>query len=330
MKKLFLSLVALVMATMSYAQTKLVATLSQGDNVEMFYGAGAFESAYNAAQSGDVITLSGGEFTGFTITKAVTIRGAGIDASIPTRISNNMIINVPKSDTCRFSMEGVRFSKYLYLYGTCIEPYFLKCLFSAVYFYSSGDYNASSIKDAMFVNCKFTSSLSMYGSTTAKFSHCYIHNYSVGRDYSCKAQFLNCVIRGNISAFYRSTLVNSILIDTSELRLPAETVAMNCTAIGNDSPYSNMQGSDISCSTSTYAKVFKSYKGAYSDSQTFELTEEAATELLGTDGTQIGLYGGQYPYNSTPAYPRITKLNVAKQSTADDKLSVDIEVSATE
>ena len=67
MKKLFLSLVALVMATMSYAQSKLVATLTHGDKVTMYDGASAFKKAYNAAQSGDVITLSGGSFSGVTI-----------------------------------------------------------------------------------------------------------------------------------------------------------------------------------------------------------------------------------------------------------------------
>lgn len=345
MKKLFLSLVALVMATMSYAQSKLVATLTHGDKVTMYDGASAFKKAYNAAQSGDVITLSGGSFSGVTISKAVTIRGTGIDETVPTEISS-MGINIPENDTCRFSIEGVRI-EHGYFYGSCSEPYFIKCKFSEVSFYDGDSYSASSIKDATFVNCKFEKSLTVYGSTTAKLSHCYVHSYSNGgyRNYDPgKAEFLNCIIRGDLNQFRRSSFVNSILIGNDSSTLPGETLAMNCTAFSaedgvfdyqtvvyfNDEIYAYMQGSEISCSTSTCEEVFKSYRGRYSDSETFELTEDATTKFLGTDDTQIGLYGGKYPYNSTPAYPRITKLNVAKQSTADDKLSVDIEVSAAE
>lgn len=351
MKKLFLSLVALMMATMSYAQSMLVATLSHGDKVKMYYGAGAFESAYNAAASGDVITLSGGSFTGFTITKAITVRGTGIDASTPSRISSNMKINIPASDTCRFSMEGIRFgdNTYLYLYGSCIEPYFIKCKFYDVTFSDgNSNYSSSSIKDVSFVNCKITNCLNLWGSTTAKFWHCFVNGYSNDDNYSSKAQFINSVIQGErFSYFKRSSFVNSILcvrygwsnFYTSYAILPTETEAMNCVAFfydyssnsyKNSNIYSYMQGRQISCSTSTFEDVFKDYRGTNPSSQTFELTDEAKTKFLGTDSTEIGLYGGEYPYNSTPAYPHITKLNVAKQTTVDGKLSVEIEVSAAE
>ena len=79
-----------------------------------------------------------------------------------------------------------------------------------------------------------------------------------------------------------------------------------------------------------FAKVFKNFTGNYSDSQTFELAESAKTAYLSTDGTQVGMYGGVLPYDSTPSFPQITKMNVAKKTTADGKLSVEIEVSAAE
>jgi hypothetical protein len=93
-----------------------------------------------------------------------------------------------------------------------------------------------------------------------------------------------------------------------------------------------MQGSQVDCfSVNSYSSVFKSYSGLYSDSQTFDLTDEAKTKYISTDGTtEIGLYGGQNPYTPTPLYPRISKMNVAKQATADGKLSVEIEVDAAQ
>lgn len=356
MKKLFLSMVALMMATLSYAQDVLVATLNHEDNITMYYGIYAFSSAHNAAVSGDIITLSGGAFKGdFTITKAVTVRGTGIDAPNSTCISSKLEINIPESDTNRFSVEGVRFDDQTVLYGSFSNPCFLKCQFYSVLFENSSS-KYSYIKDALFVNCKITGYLHLYGANTALFSHCYIYAYS--SDFgSSKAQFCNCVLYGSFDKYNRSSFVNCILCYTGNCDpLPSECSAMNCTAIYRYhydyyavggahfsadeykyNVYTNMQGNQVSCSSSTYEAMFKGFgeepRNAYKffeSSNTFELTDEAKTKFLGTDGTEVGLYGGKYPYDSTPAYPHITKFNVAKQATADDKLSVEIEVSATE
>lgn len=52
--------------------------------------------------------------------------------------------------------------------------------------------------------------------------------------------------------------------------------------------------------------------------------------MKGTDGTEVGIYGGSLPYDPTPTNPQITKFNVASKTTADGKLSVDIEVKSAE
>lgn len=79
-----------------------------------------------------------------------------------------------------------------------------------------------------------------------------------------------------------------------------------------------------------FEQLFKDFTGTYSRDQKFELCNEAKTKYLGTDGTEVGMHGGLLPYNSIPSYPRITKMNVANKTTADGKLSVEIEVSAVE
>ena len=81
----------------------------------------------------------------------------------------------------------------------------------------------------------------------------------------------------------------------------------------------------------SYTDVFKTLTvSSYNDSENFELTDEAKTTLLGIDGTQVGIYGGNMPFDSTPTNPQITKCNVAAKSTADGKLSVDITVNGAE
>lgn len=67
-----------------------------------------------------------------------------------------------------------------------------------------------------------------------------------------------------------------------------------------------------------------------SDDNDYKLTEEAKAIMKGTDGTEVGIYGGSLPYDPTPTNPQISKFNVAAKTTADGKLSVDIEVKSAE
>ena len=98
MKKLFLTLVlSIVSFGASFAQSSLVATLSHEGSTTAFYGAEALGNALNAAQNGDVITLSSGSFAAKNISKGVTIRGAGMsvgeNGALPTVLQGGFIIN---------------------------------------------------------------------------------------------------------------------------------------------------------------------------------------------------------------------------------------------
>ena len=77
MKKFLISLVMLLNLSVAglFAQGSLIATLSHGDSIAMYYGSYALRDALNAAESGDVISLSGGSFAAVDINKAVSIRG---------------------------------------------------------------------------------------------------------------------------------------------------------------------------------------------------------------------------------------------------------------
>lgn len=73
MKKLFLFVAGMLFAVTSFAQNTVVASLSHGTNVTYFYGADALKQAEPVAESGDIISLSGGTFNGTDITKAVSL-----------------------------------------------------------------------------------------------------------------------------------------------------------------------------------------------------------------------------------------------------------------
>ena len=113
MKKFFLSLVFLLSLTgATFAQSSLLATLSHGDEITVFYGPNAFKDAHNAAEHGDAISLSSGTFKAVDVTKAITLRGAGwerdtIKNTIPTKIEGDYEINISDSVPQRLTIEGI-------------------------------------------------------------------------------------------------------------------------------------------------------------------------------------------------------------------------------
>ncbi len=331
MKKLFISLVAaIVAATATFAQSTLVATLTHGENVTMYYGTYALRDAHNAAVSGDVINLSSGAFQAVEIKKAITLRGTGIDAQEPTFIVNDLYINIPTSDTGRLSMEGIRCGNTVYLKGTLTNAYFLKCQFSEMRCHTG---NTPTIKNAMLADCKIIDYMKLYGNSTFQFINSYVGWFENSSSNSA-ASFINCVVRpenNNPNYLSNSQLINCVIFTSNSdyytNKLPSASVGSNCVAIGYTELF-NYSPASTGNKKSTFAELFKTFKGNYSDSETFELTDAAKTKFLGTDGTQVGMYGGVLPYTSTPSYPQITKMNVASKTTADGKLSVEIEVSA--
>ena len=332
MKKFFLSLVvAMIGTTATFAQNTLVATLTHGDNISIYYGVNALREAHEAATSGDIINLSGGAFPAVDITKGITLRGAGIDAANPTYVNSNFTINIPEEETERILVEGIRFTETIQFIGRTSNAYFLKCQFSNVWIE-----NESFDKNMTFVNCKITSQFSNRGTSSFQFVNSYVANVMFHNDNS-SATFANCIIKPNIGYechfIKNSQLFNCIIdhsVDYNNTNPPSTTQATNCVVVNYWNVFYESQANTGCVGDVSYEDMFKDYTGTYSDEQTFELTDEAMTKYLGTDGTQVGMYGGVMPYSSTPTYPQITKMNVANKTTADGKLSVEIEVSAAQ
>ena len=94
-KKLLLTIIATLMVTCgTFAQNKLVATLKHEDSTKYFYGGTALQNAHDVAEVGDVITLSEGVFLETTISKAVTIRGAGMIRNAEKGLETTTIKNL--------------------------------------------------------------------------------------------------------------------------------------------------------------------------------------------------------------------------------------------
>lgn len=312
------------------AQSSLLATLNHEGTISTFYGATALQKAHAAAENGDVITLSSGTFLSVDITKAVTLRGAGmvLDAATqtePTVLANDFKITIADDVTERLTIEGV-YSNQKVSIVKLKNAMFLKDRMKYIYFNGS-DYG----KDLTFIHCRIAYRYegNSNSNNSATFQNCivsglYGNNYilhnsiikgddnSSGISLCYNSEYKNCIIANYLynDATGTSTYYNNLFIGTDASRLKSIPNSTNVTVNGKDDKIKNLLN--------------------YSDDNDYKLTDEAKAIMKGSDGTEVGLYGGSLPYDPTPTNPQISKFNVAAKTTADGKLSVDIEVKSAE
>ena len=329
MKKFIVLFVAVMamFATTAKAQSSLLATLNHEGTISTFYGTNALIQAHAAAADGDVITLSSGTFQSVNITKAVTLRGAGmvLDAATqtePTVLANEFIIDIPDETTQRLTIEGIYTNQTVNI-NKLKNAMFLKDRFREIYF-SSSAYG----KDLTFIHCRIT------------------ERYSGNQDSNNSAAFQNCLVKGmdgknyifNNCLFLADTNTSNNHCGNSEYR---NCIILNSNSINTTSTYYNnlycksYANVNFYVTNNTNVEVAKDNEAIknlffYSDDNEYKLTEAAKALIKGTDGTEVGIYGGSLPYDPTPTNPQISKFNVAAKTTADGKLSVDIEVKSAE
>ena len=340
MKKVLLAVVGILFAATSFSQNEMVASLSHGEDVTYYYGVNAFKQALAKAVSGDIINLSGGTFdaTETTISAGITLRGAGIDSDNPTYLIRNtssgdekycLFIDIPSSDTNQFTMEGIRCQNTVRLTGTYNNPYFVKCQFVNLI----NDKGNDAVTNIMIANCKITGDYHMGGTCSANIINSYV---ALGAAYeSSTITAVNCVISREyyFNDFHRGDFTNCIFYNTYNgynncNPLSVDNKTTNCVGVSVSRDIFENVKSRTNCPGTQYnaSDVFADYAGTYSDDQTFELKSEFKAAFKGTDGKEIGLYGGLQPYNSTPSYPLITKMEVGEKTNETGQLSVEIEV----
>lgn len=327
MKKLFLSVMVLFSAaiTMSFAQNTVVASLSHEGETTVFYGVGALKQAVDAAASGDIINLSSGTFNASNISKAIVLRGVGIDNDNPTYIEGGFTINVTEEGSNRLTMEGIRCKGEVKLGGSFSSPQFVKCQFWRI----NGIANTDAVKDVMVANCKVTEFFRLGGTTTVSLVNSYIAEPGVYEN----AHFMatNCIVSKYAPSdqMQNSIWKNCIFWTTNSYgyRLPNSSKAINCIGIPNwYNMFENLTDSPNNITMAALTDVFIDFNGDWSDDWTFKLTD-AGKAVKGTDGKEVGLYGGPMPFNQDLSYPIITTMTVDEQTDTDGKLGVTIEVS---
>ncbi len=337
MKKLALIILLSISGLISFAQ-KVVA-LHSGTTVIMFNGTNPVVDAYNAAQNKDTIYIPGGFFAfPSSITKRLVIIGAGhypdsTQATTKTIINNGFYFN---SGSDSSYMSGLEVNGNIYLdNGASVHGIrIVRCKFPAMYFNGSSTFPKNS---TIVYQCVFST---LDGGGTAPFStisNCIVAS-SVG-NFSGNALIQNNVFLWemgcggcgphNVSSVDNSLIQNNVFYGNHPW----------CIYGNNNNVFNNLFANNPLQYTNTYTGNYMSVgqsnlvvsatPSAFSYSSNYHL--QAPSTYLGTDNTQVGLYGGTlgaYKEGAVPFNPHYYYKNVAPTTNAGGQLNIQFKVSS--
>lgn len=342
MKKALLLFATLCMAAIGFAQQPF-ATLTHNDTIRVFHGRYALQQAHAAAAHGDVINLSSGAFEAVNITKAVTIRGAGMfndpaTGRVSTVIRNAFTVEI--TDTAhRLTLMGLYFisGADMTLYRAW-HPQFVKCRFQTVnpYYHSNASLATDRTTSAQFINCIVgywtNSSWNSYQNWSATGTGFYNSVILDQGNHRSPDILVNCIARQSLATddLNSKTILNSILYSGNFSGSTNGYTSFHTIGINTWSGYvyfdmTNM-GTHNLHNYSSYAQVFQTFRGTYQDGMSMALNDNIATTILGDDSTQVGIYGGQFPWDPSVSNPLIGHCSAARRTDAQGMLQVDIEI----
>lgn len=323
-RTLVLTILALFGLTAAHAQ-KQVAMLTHGETTTVYYGGNALVDAVAAADSGDVINLSSGSFAAPSSIEnkpMLTIRGAGryADTALgtqPTVINGEMYI-YPGN----LVFEGLHITNTIQSTSTCSNTRFIDCYFDSIV--KGGEFFA--MNDCEFIQCNVKMKNQPVSNST--FTNCVVIG-EFGTNCVCN----NCVMSNwNNDVVANNSIITCAYYD-SWTQTPIDNSNLtNCVGLAFNSwtgPIHNGFNASVISAGNYNAdlNVFEDYSWVngngwnYVYGETYRLTDSAAATYLGSDGTQVGVYGGMAPWG----HSRGNKVTVPNQSRTDGKLEVTIQ-----
>ena len=319
----FIAAIAFAAGAMAEQDNRVV-TCQHGSTIRAYYGANAFKSAVADAANGDIITLTAGEFNGCEVNKAVTIRGEGWGKTIIKSVGS---FNIPQGSEYALYLEGINLdgsinsfngndgsekvviSKCRIWNGSSIS--FNKCtatimqsIVRGLHTLQAGEYSTVTCLNSQLLENLSTSYNAPYGSKVN--GHWYISN---------------CAIWGNVDGLRCSTIKNSTFRVACSLEEGTNT-SSHCLVKEGSSGFFNAYY--VKAEADPWDENDLAWNNIFGE--WWEITNDnAKATYLGTDGTQVGVYGGTYPWNTTPDLPTVKWLDVT-ESYKNGKLNVQINV----
>ena len=321
------------------AQDVQLVTVQHGSEMQAFYGPDGFKNAIAAAQKGDVLSLSGGNFNSATIDKAVTIQGAGYVQDVKnnrykTLFIGDVNINLPEGESGLY-IEGICTYNNFYMQGNVSSMSIVRCLMTNNVEVKSESNNLT------FLHCRINY-LKLTGvSHSALVRNCAINHFCGSNSNAEDGVAENCVIGRCYNDVIHFQFKNSIFWSSFYMKGSSSTNSSVSSSISNSYFYcliniryniltnQVLEGctGDSSCQyvSDFLLKYFGDENAGYQSALT--LTEEGK-KIKGLDGTEVGIHGGSMPFTDVPSTPQITQKTVAPQSDANGKLAVKFVIEA--
>lgn len=338
MKKCIVFL-AIMVAFAASASAQRVVALHSSTGVSMYSGVNPFIDAYNAAQPGDTIYLSGGSFaTPGVIDKRLLIFGAGYHPA-STKVTNPTLLSTGFSigeNANNLIIEGVQFASGFRVDHNVSVNYITikRCLINGGIGFS-GDLINPCLNN-VFTECVIIGDIYLNNATNTLISNSIIQDRII---ISKSNSFKNNVLLANRvhwnDGVFHSTsnteISNNVFLTTNNLfagisdgNLLFNNVFVHPTPAFGSNPITGGNYLNV-----PLADIFVSHTGhEFNYDSNFNLKTPALH--LGNDGKEVGIYGGLFPFKAgaIPINPYISLKNIAAQTTSDGKLSVEIKVEA--
>ena len=324
MKRTLLLICTLLCANVLFAQEQLAA-LKHNDSISVYYGANAFEQAYNAAANGDIITLSDGIFsTPQYVQKGITVRGNGAVADTARKkigtyfMERFMLRNL--GDSLQFSAEGIYFKDFSVTNSLGIK--LAKCFFESI----------GNVKNAQIINCIILNgSVNPDEESSNTFVNCILKDISYLNSTAGPVHFLptysnciNCILIGRERTSSDYVLYNNCIIISPNGGQTLHSVSLNSILIGFTGTSSPASSGNVVMNLSD---VFENWDGESfpTDLETYVLKSSVSNSILGLDGREVGIFGGAIPFDWTPTYSVIKRLDVPNTPDENGMLNIDVE-----
>ena len=305
MKKFLLMAACIIMMSMTAnAITINKAMLVHNGNVTLYDG-DKIQEAINAASDGDAIYLTLGTFKPFNVTKKITIRGTGET----TVIDGDVNISIPGSPKLTSPvMEGLAVSGTVNVGAQVDDMILRKCKIAN---FTIGAQIDGSVLDRCYITNTLTLSSYIKGMTVVNSK---LYNVRANSGASQNTTFVNCNFYILYAANFSGTIINSIIgrssnnngnygYDNSKI---LSTVLLNTLVYNYDARVSI--GSSSVAQNCYYQSSYPGYDLIYSNSCNcyYSTSQLQSNGFLGTDGTVVGIYGGDTPYTLVPSVPKVT------------------------
>ncbi|MCD8236788.1 MAG: hypothetical protein LUD00_09080 [Prevotellaceae bacterium] len=315
-----------------------MATLKHGDQTRVWLGVDAFINAYNAAaDSADIITLSSGKFNvPSPISKSFSLYGAGCEDDVKTGTKATVLysLNFKPEDTTDEDGNKV-------VAGRRVNGVHIEGIQTDRIIFSKN--NGVPVENLTIAKCKVKEYVEFYvssinntvrqcyvprinnNSSTLTHQNLFITNSYLGYISSANTKSTihidHCIVKSSINPVCLCT--NSILYGSLSSGSTAKNNIFVEKEVGSGVQENNNNWTNLA-NAGIYAA--EGENGNYAEDKTFEL--KYPKKYVGTDNTEIGLHGGNYPWNKIPCTPRIIESNIDTKTSADGKLKVSIKVEA--